>query len=188
MMALDVSRETISHALHRFGANTGGGFVNQHDREYVIRNGSRTRKLEDLRCLVVAERYGVSIAVSQVAVVAFEPRVKRGDAVYMAEPAVIVSVMKQPGADSTSLVAEVKEAMSGLVHNFPADVKLRDIVYDQGDFITTSIDNVERVLIEASVVVTIVLFVFLMNARTTLISLTSLPISACPPIDRKRAL
>src|SRR3546814_460640 len=62
------------------------------------------------------------------------------------------------------------------------DVKLRDIVYDQGDFITTSIDNVERVLIEASVVVTIVLFVFLMNARTTIISLTAIPISACAAI------
>src|SRR3546814_7414807 len=129
-----------------------------------------------------AWRDGVSIALSQVADVAFEPRGKRGDAGYMAEPAVIVSVMKQPGADSTSLVAEVKEAMSGLVHNFPADVKLRDIVYDQGDFITTSIDNVERVLIEASVVVTIVLFVFLMNARTTIISLTAIPISACAAI------
>src|SRR3546814_5506062 len=85
MMALDVSRETISHALHRFGANTGGGFVNQHDREYVIRNVSRTRKLDDLRALVIAERDGVSIALSQVADVAFEPRVKRGDAGYRSE-------------------------------------------------------------------------------------------------------
>src|SRR3546814_14452818 len=79
MMALDVSLETISHALHRFGANTGGGFVNQHDREYVIRNVSRTRKLDDLRAFVIAARDGVSTALNQVADVGFEPPVKRGD-------------------------------------------------------------------------------------------------------------
>src|SRR3546814_6564526 len=104
MMALDVSRETISHALHRFGANTGGGFVNQHDREYVIRNVSRTRKLDDLRALVIAERDGVSIALSQVADVAFEPRVKRGDAGYMAEPAVIVSRSEEHTSELQSLM------------------------------------------------------------------------------------
>ncbi|EDP66106.1 heavy metal efflux pump CzcA [alpha proteobacterium BAL199] len=182
MMSLDVSLENLSHALHQFGANTGGGFVNQHDREYVIRNVSRTRALDDLRNLIVAERHGVSIALSQIADVEFEPRVKRGDAGYMAEPAVIVSVMKQPGADSTSLVASVKQAMAGISQNFPRDVKFRDIIYDQGDFITASVENVEQVLIEASVVVTIVLFIFLMNARTTIISLTAIPISACAAI------
>lgn len=182
MMSLDVSLENLSHALHQFGANTGGGFVNQHDREFVIRNVSRTRALEDLRNLIIAERNGVSIALSQIADVDFEPRVKRGDAGYMAEPAVIVSVMKQPGADSTSLVETVKQAMAGITHNFPPDVKFRDIIYDQGDFISKSVENVERVLIEASVVVTIVLFVFLMNVRTTIISLTAIPISACAAI------
>lgn len=182
MMSLDVSLENLSDALHKFGANTGGGFVNQHDREYVIRNVSRTRALDDLRKLIVAERSGISIALSQIADVEFEPRVKRGDAGYMAEPAVIVSVMKQPGADSTSLVASVKQAMAGLSQNFPRDVKFRDIIYDQGEFITTSVENVERVLVEASVVVTIVLFIFLMNARTTIISLTAIPISACAAI------
>src|SRR3546814_1010847 len=82
MMALDVSHETISHALHRFSANTGCGFVNQHDREYVIRNVSRTSKIDDLRDLVIAEGDGVSMAVSQVADVAFETRVKRGQPGY----------------------------------------------------------------------------------------------------------
>ncbi len=178
MMMLDVSLESITHALHQFGANTGGGFVNQHDREYVIRNVGRTRALENLRELVVAERDGVSIALGQVAEVAFAPRVKRGDAGYMGEPSVIVSVLKQPGVDSVSLIAAIGQAMDELVRNFPADVRFRDVVYDQGDFIANSVDNVERVLIEASVVVTVVLFIFLMNARTTIISLTAIPISA----------
>src|SRR3546814_17908570 len=96
---------------------------------------------------LIAERDGVSIALSQVADVAFEPRVKRGDAGYMAEPAAIVSVMKQPGADSTSLVAEVKEAMRGLVHHFPADVKLNDLVYDPSAFIPPSHDQHQQVQI-----------------------------------------
>lgn len=182
MMALDVSFDDLSKALHQFGANTGGGFVNQHDREYVIRNVSRTRALDNLRNLIVAERNGESIALSQVADIGFEPRVKRGDGGYMAEPAVIVSVMKQPGADSTNLVGAVKQAMAGLVPNFPEDVKFRDVIFDQSDFIQISVDNVKHVLIEASVVVTIVLFVFLMNVRTTIISLTAIPISACAAV------
>jgi len=182
MMALDVSLRDLTHALEGFGANSGGGFVNQHDREYVIRNVGRTRALDDLEALTIVERNGVSITLGQIAEVGFEPRVKRGDASYMGEPAVIVSVMKQPGADSTTLVAAVKLAMAGLVQNFPPEVKFRDVIYDQADFITTSVDNVKRVLIEASVVVTIVLFVFLMNARTTIISLTAIPISACAAI------
>jgi len=179
MMSLDISLTELTHALHRFGANTGGGFVNQNDREYVIRNVSRTRAIDDLRGLKIAERDGISIPLSVIADVSFEPRVKRGDAGFMGEPAVVVTVIKQPGVDTTRLVAEVRKAMAGLAPNFPADMKFRDIVYDQGEFISASVDNVKQVLIEATVVVAVVLFLFLMNTRTTVISLTAIPISAC---------
>ena len=178
MMALNVSIDELAAALDAFGSNTGGGFIEQNDREYVIRNVSRTGRIDDLRQLKIAERGRISISLEQIADVGFANKTKRGDAGYNGEPAVIVSVQKQPGVDSLRLVAAVNEALEGLAPHFPDDVKFHDAIYDQGEFISTSIGNVKQVLIEASIVVTIVLAVFLVNARTTIISLTAIPVSA----------
>lgn len=182
MMAVNVTIDELAAAMHRFGTNTGGGFVDQSDREYVIRNlGSGTR-LEDLRRVRVAERDGISIPLEQIADVDFVARPKRGDAGYGGSRAVITSVMKQPGVDTLELVERIKAAVDGLAVSFPEDVEVHTPLYNQADFISISIDNVQRVLIEASVVVAIVLAVFLVNARTTIISLTAIPISALSAI------
>ena len=182
MMAVNVTIDELSAAMHRFGTNTGGGFVEQSDREYVIRNLGSGSKLEDLRRVRVAERDGISIPLEQIADVDFVARPKRGDAGYGGSAAVITSVMKQPGVDTLDLVERVKAALDGLSAGLPADVKVYEPLYNQADFIDISIDNVKRVLVEASIVVAIVLAVFLVNARTTIISLTAIPISALSAI------
>lgn len=182
MMAVNVTIDELSDAMHRFGTNTGGGFVEQSDREYVIRNLGSGSKLEDLRRVRVAERDGISIPLEQIADVDFAPRPKRGDAGYGGSAAVITSVMKQPGVDTLDLVDRLNAAVDGLRAGFPADVQVHEPLYNQADFIDISINNVKRVLIEASVVVAIVLAVFLVNARTTIISLTAIPISALSAI------
>jgi HME family heavy-metal exporter len=178
MMAFDITVEELAAAMARFGTNTGGGFVEQNDREFVIRNLGTGSALDDLRRIRVVERDGISIPLEQVADVSFVPRVKRGDAGYGGSAAVITSVMKQPGVDTLELVERVGAAVSGLAAGFPADVTVHDPLYNQADFISLSIDNVQRVLIEASIVVTFVLAIFLVNARTTIISLSALPLSA----------
>ncbi|NQW08747.1 MAG: efflux RND transporter permease subunit [Alphaproteobacteria bacterium] len=178
MMALGISIDELTTALAAFGTNTGGGFVEQNDREYVIRNVSRTGRIDDLRQLRIAERGGISVSLEQIAAVGFAAKTKRGDAGFNGEAAVIVSVQKQPGVDSLKLVAAVNDALDGLAPHFPDDMRFHDPIYDQGEFISTSIGNVKQVLIEASIVVAIVLTVFLMNARTTIISLTAIPVSA----------
>lgn len=178
MMSLGITVDELATALHAFGLNSGGGFIEQNDREYVIRNVSRTGRIDDLRQLRVAERDGISVPLERIADVGFAAKTKRGDAGFNGESAIIVSVMKQPGIDSLRLVAEVNEALDGLVPHFPDGVRFHDPVYDQGEFISTSVDNVKQVLVEASIVVTIVLAIFLMNARTTIISLTAIPVSA----------
>ncbi|HRJ60406.1 MAG TPA: efflux RND transporter permease subunit [Azospirillaceae bacterium] len=177
MHGLGVSTDQLAAALKQFSANTGGGFIDQHAQEYLIRNIGRTTRLEDLRNLVVAYRAGQSILLRQIADVDFAARVKRGDAGVNGKPAVILSVQKQPGADTTRLTAEVEQALTDLTQFMPKNVHADEILFRQANFIETSIHNVMGVLKEAVVVVAVILFLFLLNVRTTVISLTAIPIS-----------
>ncbi|MCR9174675.1 MAG: efflux RND transporter permease subunit [Alphaproteobacteria bacterium] len=178
MMALGITVDDLTGALENFGLNTGGGFIEQAGREYVIRNVGPGHRPEDVRDLRIADRGGIAVPLKQIADVGYAAATKRGDAGFNGQSAVIVSVMKQPGVDTLALVSEVKTAMAALSSSFPDGVQVHEPIYDQSDFISTSVDNVETVLIEASIVVTIVLAVFLVNARTTLISLSAIPVSA----------
>jgi HME family heavy-metal exporter len=177
MQALSITHDQIEQAVAKFGTNTGGGFVDQHGREYLIRNVGLTRQIEDLGNTVVATRDDQPILLKQVATVDFAARAKRGDAGYNGKPAVIISVQKQPAADTVRLTRDVEAALKDMQRTMRAGVSITNVQFRQATFIETSIDNVERVLIEAAIVVAIVLFIFLMNARATFISLTAIPIS-----------
>ncbi|MBX9776837.1 MAG: CusA/CzcA family heavy metal efflux RND transporter [Xanthobacteraceae bacterium] len=177
MQALDVTHEQIEQAITRFGTNTGGGFVDQSGREYLIRNVGLTKRLEDLANTVVVYRNNQPVVLKQVAAVEFAARVKRGDAGYQGEPAVIVGIQKQPSADTVSLTRRIEAALNDIQKTLPPGVTATNIQFRQATFIETSIGNVQRVLLEAAIVVAIVLFVFLMNVRATVISLAAIPIS-----------
>ncbi len=177
MATLKVAPDEVQAALKEFGGNTAGGFVDQHGREFLIRNIGRTTRLADLQNLVIAKRQGVSVKLSQIAQVQFGARIKRGDAGYMGKPAVVLSVQKQPGADTIKLTREIEAAMAELQRVLPPGVNAGQTLFRQADFIKASIDNVTTVLVEALIVVAIVLFMFLLNWRTTFISLTAIPIS-----------
>ena len=188
MQALGVTHDQIEQAVTRFGTNSGGGFVDQHGREYLIRNVGLTKQIEDLGYTVVATREEQPILLKQVAVVDFAPRAKRGDGGYNGKPAVIVSVQKQPAADTVGLTRNIETALQGLQRNMRAGVNVTNVQFRQATFIETSIGNVERVLIEAAVVVALVLFIFLLNARATFVSLTAIPISILITVLVFRAL
>lgn len=177
MQALGVSHEQIEAAVTRFGTNTGGGFVDQHGREYLIRNVGLTKRLDDLRNTVVVHRQGQPILLRQVAQVDFAPRVKRGDAGYQGKPAVVVSVQKQPGADTVALTRKIEAVLQDIQRTLPQGLTATNLQFRQATFIETSIGNVKRVLLEAAAVVAVVLLLFLMNVRATAISLTAIPIS-----------
>lgn len=174
---LKISQAEVETAIRQFGANTAGGFVDQHAREYLIRNVARTTKLDDLKNTSVAFRDGLAVRLSQIADVGYAPRVKRGDAGYMGSSAVILSVQKQPAADTLALTGEIENALVDVRRIMPPDIDTIDVLFRQADFIKVSIDNVQRVLFEALIVVAIVLFMFLLNWRTTAISLVAIPIS-----------
>ncbi|HEX2840882.1 efflux RND transporter permease subunit [Hyphomicrobium sp.] len=177
MTGLDIGFEAIEQAIKSFGVNTGGGFVDQKTREFLIRNIGRSSRIEDLRNLVVAYREGQAVTLSQVANVDFAARTKRGDAGFNGKPAVILGVQKQPNADTVTITKEIERVLPELQRVMPEGVRVTDIQFRQATFIETSIANLKKVLIEALVVVAVVLFAFLLNWQTTLISLLAIPLS-----------
>jgi CzcA family heavy metal efflux pump len=177
MQALDITSDQIEQAIGRFGTNTGGGYVNQNGREYLIRNVGLTKRLEDLANIVVATRQNQPLLLRQVAKVDFAPAVKRGDAGFNGEPAVIVSIQKQPGADTVALTRKIEAALASVQKTLPTGVRADDVQFRQATFIENSIASVERVLLEAAVVVAATLLLFLLNVRATAISLMAIPIS-----------
>ena len=177
MQALDITSDQIEQAIGRFGTNSGGGYVNQNGREYLIRNVGLTKRLEDLANIVVATRQNQPLLLQQVAKVDFAPAVKRGDAGFNGKPAVIVSIQKQPGADTVALTGKIEAALASVQKTLPTGVRADNVQFRQATFIENSIASVERVLLEAAVVVAATLLLFLLNVRATAISLMAIPIS-----------
>ena len=177
LRVLGVTLAEVEAAITAFGANTGGGFTDQYAREFLIRNIGSTLSLEDLRKVVVQSDGRRSILLHQVADVGFGARLKRGEAGYMGESAVIISVEKQPDVDTVQLTRNVEAALAEITAALPDGMRADEVLFRQADFIETSVKNVQTVLMEAVVVVAIVLFAFLLNVRTTLISLTAIPVS-----------
>jgi heavy-metal exporter, HME family len=177
MAQLDVSYAELSGTLENFSSNTSGGYLELNAREYLIRLMGRTTRLEDLQNLAVKVVNGQPILLKQVAQVKFAAAFKRGDAGFGGKPAVIVSVQKQPNADSIQLTESIEQALASLSQTLPAGISKPEISFRQADFIQASINNVQEALRDGAIMVAIVLFMFLLNVRTTLISLTAIPLS-----------
>jgi HME family heavy-metal exporter len=177
LQTLGVERDEVERALQDFGSNTSGGFLEAQGREWLIRQLGRTTDINHLRKLVVSVRNGQPVLLHQVARVLEAPAVRRGDGGYNGRPAVIMSVQKQPTADSVKLTREVERAMEELARSRPAGIDAPAFLFRQADFIERSIGNVVEALRDGAIMVGIVLFAFLLNMRTTLISLTAIPLS-----------
>jgi heavy-metal exporter, HME family len=175
--ALGVTYGQLEDALKNFGTNTSGGFLDSGSREYLIRQIGRTHRIEDLRNVVVADKKGQTILLHQVADVGFAPAIKRGDAGYNGQPAVILSVQKQPTADSVRLTREIESAVEELSRSLPVGIEKPRFLFRQSEFIQSSIGNVEEALRDGAIMVAIILFLFLLNIHTTAISLLAIPLS-----------
>ena len=173
----NLSVNDLDNALQNSNKNTTGGFFNQFGSEVLIRNIARANTLEDLKNTVVANTDGLPVLLSDVADVKFGAAVKRGDASINAKPAVILTVEKQPGASTVDLTNEVEKAVAELEISLPKDIKLNPRIFQQKSFITNSITNVEHALRDGFILVVIILIIFLANGRTTIITLTAIPLS-----------
>lgn len=174
---LGISLETLEAALAGYSANTSGGFLEINGREYLIRHIGRSARLENLQNLALTARNGQPILLKQVAAVNFAPAIKRGDAGFNGEPAVILSIQKQPTADTVDLTKRLETAVQEISRSLPAGVLAPQVIFRQADFIEASINNLQAKLLLAAFLVAAVLFFFLGNLRTMLISLTAIPLS-----------
>ena len=177
MAALSVTLEQIRSALEGFSANTSGGFLDAQAKEFLIRQLGRTAKLSDLQRVTVAVNHGQPIALSQVADVRLAAGIKRGDASFQGRPAVILAVQKQPAADTVQLTRDIEAALADLGKSLPPGIQPPQTLFKQADFIENSIANVAEALRDGAIMVAVVLFAFLLNVRTTIISLTAIPVS-----------
>lgn len=173
----NLSIDDVDKALELTNQNTTGGFYNQYGSEVLIRNVGRAYTLDDLKNTVVANREGLPVLLSQVAEVKFGAAQKRGDASINAKPAVILTVEKQPAFSTVALTDEVEKALTELQTSLPEDIKLNPHIFQQKNFIEAALTNVEEALRDGFILVVIILFLFLLNFRTTIITLTAIPLS-----------
>ena len=172
-----ITIEDVATALEKSNVNTTGGFVDAQSQEYLVRNLARFYSLDELKSTVVAFRNNTAIRLGDVATVEFGPRIKRGEAGTDGAPAVIMSIQKQPGSATIDITERVDEAVKELQATMPGDVEINAELFRQASFIEASIDNVIEALRDGAILVVIVLFLFLLNFRTTAITLTAIPLS-----------
>ena len=172
-----VTIEQVATALEKSNVNTTGGFVDAQSQEYLVRNLGRFYSIDELKQTVVAYRNNTPIRLGDVANVEFGARIKRGDAGSNGMPAVIMSVQKQPGASTIELTKKVDAAVKELQTTLPPDIVINTNLFRQSNFIEASIGNVIEALGHGAILVAIVLFLFLLNFRTTAITLTAIPLS-----------
>jgi CzcA family heavy metal efflux pump len=176
MQANGVSIEELERAAQEAAANTTGGFIDSGPQEIMVRNLGMTAQLEDIARTVIKVVNGRSIALSDVARVEWGTEPKRGEAAVNGSPGVIMSVVKAPGFDTIKVTEKIEAAIDGLRPALPAGVEVT-VLFRQRDFIDRAIGNLSRAIIEGAVMVTVVLLLFLLSLRTTLITLTAMPMS-----------
>jgi CzcA family heavy metal efflux pump len=177
LMEHRVGARQVLEALHGVSENTPGGFYVGGPQEYLIRGIGRITSLEALGATVVAERDGVPLTLADVAEVRFGQAVRRGEAALDGQHAVVLKVQKQPEANTLELTRRLDGALDELASTLPPGVSLYRKGFRQADFIRVALDNVMTVLRDGAILVALVLALFLMSWRTTLISLVSLPLS-----------
>jgi Cu/Ag efflux pump CusA len=173
----NLSIDEVDRALELTNQNSTGGFVNNAGSEVLIRNIARTTDISDIANTVIRSSNGAVVTLSQVADVKLGGAIKRGDGSFNAKPAVILSIEKQPTASTVTLTDDILDAIEEMQATLPGDVKIHTDVFQQKGFIVNSLANVEAALRDGFILVIIILFLFLLNFRTTIITLTAIPLS-----------
>ena len=173
-----VSMGEAMSATQDMNLNANGGVLYEYGNEYIVRGVLSTDKADQLGKAVVKRINGVPVLLEDIADVAIGPKApKLGTASERGKPAVLLTVTKQPATSTLELTDKLEASLKDLQKNLPADVKVSTDIFRQSRFIESSIGNVKKSLFEGGIFVVIVLFLFLANVRTTVISLVTLPIS-----------
>jgi CzcA family heavy metal efflux pump len=173
----EVTLEEVEKAVKQSNSNATGGYLDAGGEELLVRAVGRVRNVQELENTVVKANKGSPVLLHHVARIREAAQVKRGDAAVNGIPAVTVVIAKQPEADTRLVTTNVIQALNELKTSLPGDIIINPEVYQQKEFIDLSIANVIEALRDGGILVVIILFLFLLNFRTTFITLTAIPLS-----------
>lgn len=178
MKHLNVSLDEVCEATENINNNVGGGILYEYGNEYIVKGDINTTNLDDIANAVVKSDASSTILLRDIATVtigAKSPVLGLGS--EKGKPAVLLTITKQPNSDTNELTDNIINSMEDMKPTLPQDVQISSDTFRQSNFINSSISNLQDSLIEGTIFVIIVLFIFLMNMRTTIISLVALPLS-----------
>ena len=178
MKHYNVSLDEVINVVKKMNQNVSGGIINDYGNEYIIRGILSTNNISELKKSVIKTINDSPILLENISeVIIGDKSPKLGIASERGKPAVLLTVTKQPATGTLELTDKLIQSVDELQSVMPPDVKLSTDIFRQSRFIESSINNVKKALIEGGIFVVIVLFIFLMNTRTTVISLITIPIS-----------
>ncbi|MDR2937005.1 MAG: CusA/CzcA family heavy metal efflux RND transporter [Rikenellaceae bacterium] len=189
MKHFGVTLDEVIKTVDGNNINASGGVLNEYGNEYVVRGMGRSSSIEELGALLVKRGEGdAAVRLRNVADIEIGAAQKIGEGAYRGAPAVVATVTKQPNVNTLELTRKIDATLQDIQITLPPDVKIHTDIFNQGEFIEVAVNNVGRALLEGSIFVIIILFVFLWNGRTTLISLTAIPLSLLTTILILKAL
>lgn len=169
--------EDLKHSLAEIGLNTSGGFIDIGTKEYLIRTLGRVETIEHIREAYVGSHLGNPVSVKDIAEVKIGAFFKRGNGSVNGKHAVVMTIQKQPASETVSLTERIEKELKLIQPTLPKGVELKSDLFKQAHFINNAIGNVMEALRDGTIMVIIVLMLFLLNWRTTLITLTAIPLS-----------
>ena len=172
-----LSIEQIDHELAQISQNTTGGFLEKDGKELLVRNLGVVQDIEDIKKTFIGLHFGRPILISDIAEVVEAPRLKRGDGSFNGKPSVVVTIQKQPGADTVTITKAIQKAIAEMSSSIPKGVVINPDVFKQANFIEASIQGIQGKLQWGTVLVFLVLLLFLANLRMSMITLTAIPVS-----------
>ncbi len=177
LQAYGVGLGDVVRAARAANAVASGGVFQESGNEVIIRGLGRVRALEDLGASTVTVRNGVPVFLRDVATVRLGPKPRFGVASVNTEPAVILSIQKQPDVNTLALTEQLDAELMAIQSVLPDGMLINRGIFRQADFITLAVDNVIAALRDGAILVTIILFLFLWSVRTTAISILAIPLS-----------
>ncbi|MBY0587203.1 CusA/CzcA family heavy metal efflux RND transporter [bacterium] len=177
LLKYNVTLAQVEQALREANLNATGGYLDEGSVEYLVRGLGRVTSLKDIESAVVLDNPGRAVVVRDIASVVEGPQIKRGDSSVNGFPAVVLTVAKQPDFDTRQLTAEIERAIEEIRPALPSDIVLDASIYQQRTFIEMGVANVVEALRDGAILILIILFLFLLNFRTTFITLTAIPLS-----------
>jgi len=172
---------TVQDVLSAAGAShstLSAGYLPDVDSlELPIRQSGRVRSVADIAGTVIKIHEGAPVTIGQIADVRLGPAPKRGTGADGGHPAVVMTLQKAPGTNTLKITEEVDELLDELEPSLPAGVHINRQIFRQADFINLALNNVVKALRDAAIIVAVILALFLLNMRTTLVTLTALPLS-----------